>query len=240
MNSRKVRSAIAIFLIGLAFLLTAQPNAFAQAKAGVFQSDPTTGWKYILRKPAVTMTKAPLVVVLHGMGGDAKSMSVQWGTQPGMEKMYVLAPQGPRKDAKSTWGGGDDATSLIGLIDRLTKENNIDPDRIAVVGYSAGTYLAMRLVRGNPGKFAACVIMGGSGGKSASGAAAKTKFYLLSGEQDGSFNEKKANVMAESLIGEGAFAMVEIVPGANHGSLYAKNQGATKWLVSVLEGPGTK
>jgi len=236
-GNTEIGSYKSIIFAGFILLVTLIAVSSVLAKGGDLVTDENSGWRYILRQPADTKSKAPLVLVLHGMGGEAKSMSVQWGTQPGMDKMYVLTPQAPRQGDTSTWQGDADAGALLKLLDKVTRENNVDPRRIAVVGYSAGSFMAMRLARGNPDRFAACVVMGGAGGKYAGGSVAKVKFYLLAAELDGSFNAKKADDLASSLTGEGASVQVEVVPGADHASLYAKNRGATDWLVTVLGAP---
>jgi poly(3-hydroxybutyrate) depolymerase len=231
----RVERIVAAIIVAAAFLAACAP---LPAQSDFLLLDGKSDQQYLLVKPADESAPAPLILSLHGYAGDARSIARLWKMQPGMGKAYILAPQAPKKSrgggAVSTWQSGTDDAFLMALVDKVVKENKIDPSRIAVVGYSAGAFMSLRLALAHPDRFAACVAIGGGLGMKSDDPVTKGKFFLLAGEKDGSFNEKKAQQLAMRLQSGGATVQYEVVPGADHASLYAKIAPATRWLAGLL------
>ena len=99
---------------------------------------------YALHIPKNTKEKKPLLVFLHGSGergSDIEKVKVH-GPFKYLKNneldSYVLAPQCPENEY---W----DAEVLYKLIQKVQKENNIDPSRIYLTGLSMGAWGAWNL-----------------------------------------------------------------------------------------------
>ncbi|MFC7880018.1 alpha/beta hydrolase family esterase [Isoptericola sp. NPDC057391] len=101
---------------------------------------------------------APLLVVLHGFGSDAARVDALLGLRADALARGVLyaLPQGTEgPDGRRFWnasdaccgvdrGGVDDSAYLAQVIRTLAATYAVDPDRVAVVGYSNGGFMAYR------------------------------------------------------------------------------------------------
>ena len=116
----------------------------------------TKNYGYVLQSPDNKKDKKPLIVFLHGSG--------ERGSNPEMVKVhgplkytkshtldaYILAPQCPENE---NW----DVAVLYQLIQKIQKENNIDPQRIYLTGLSLGGWGTWNLAFAHPEMFAAVV-----------------------------------------------------------------------------------
>lgn len=116
---------------------------------------------YVLRLPAdarASGDRVPLVLVLHGGGGNAASAENMTGfTELARAEGFVVAyPEGSaRRGRLLTWNAGhccgyamqqnvDDIGFLGALIDHLIRQYPVDPARIYVTGMSNGAMMAHR------------------------------------------------------------------------------------------------
>ena len=104
----------------------------------------------------------PLVVMLHGRGGDGKGASSQyygWKELAEKEKFVVAFPHaiGTPTSWKGAWTGKatEDSTFLAALIDALLKEMKIDRQRVFMTGHSSGGYMSFSFGSTHPEKVAA-------------------------------------------------------------------------------------
>jgi len=118
---------------------------------------------YVIRTPvdlAKGNRRVPLVLVLHGGGGNADNAEKMTGftDKAGREGFVVVYPEGTGrlKDRLLTWNAGhccgyamdnrvDDVGFIRALIARLIKSYPIDPGRIYATGMSNGGMMAHRL-----------------------------------------------------------------------------------------------
>lgn len=119
---------------------------------------------YLLREPSQTNRKPdevrPMVIVLHGGGGNAHNAEKMTGFTKKAEKegFYVVYPNGSGKRGHIllTWNSThccghamqsrvDDVSFISALIDKLSKEYPIDSRRIYVTGMSNGAMMAHQL-----------------------------------------------------------------------------------------------
>jgi polyhydroxybutyrate depolymerase len=116
--------------------------------------------RYALYAPAVPDgARAPLVVVLHGGGGNGENAAYMTGftEKARQEKFFVAYPDGTgrRRSPLLTWNAWhccghamknriDDVGFLRAMIDRLVRERPIDPRRVYVTGMSNGGMLTHR------------------------------------------------------------------------------------------------
>jgi predicted esterase len=89
---------------------------------------------------------APLVVALHGAGGDAEAGLGVLGGLADERGLLVLAPasRGSTWDAV-TGGSGEDAALLDRALARVFSTVPVDPERTAVAGFSDGASYALGL-----------------------------------------------------------------------------------------------
>jgi polyhydroxybutyrate depolymerase len=121
---------------------------------------------YLLRVPTQlsrSSAPAPLVIVLHGGGGNAANAEAMTGFTALVERerIVVAYPDGssPRRRSQlHTWNADhccghameseiDDVAFLNALIDRISASHPIDPSRIYVTGMSNGGMMSHRVGR---------------------------------------------------------------------------------------------
>ncbi|RAS85702.1 prolyl oligopeptidase family serine peptidase [Priestia endophytica] len=126
---------------------------------------------YASYTPAKDKAKNPLIIWLHGGGEGGKdatiplsaNKAVNFATediQSYFNGAYVLAPQAPTKWMDGFTGQADGTSiykeSLMALIkDYVSKNPDIDPNRIYIGGASNGGYMTMLMIRDYPKYFAA-------------------------------------------------------------------------------------
>jgi predicted peptidase len=148
-----------IKLVAILSLLLFLENAFSQNEAkGIFstQFSYTKNYGYVLQSPDNKKDKKALIVFLHGSGErgtDTEKVKIHGPlkyTKTHKIDAYILAPQCPDNES---W----DAEMLYRLIQKIQKENNIDPQRIYLTGMSMGGLGAWQLSFKHPEMFAAVV-----------------------------------------------------------------------------------
>jgi polyhydroxybutyrate depolymerase len=120
--------------------------------------------------PADVSEPRPLVLTLHGGGGTIDNHigvgRADWPQRVWLdiadeENLYVLVPQGINQQWNDCrvecerCGDEDDIGFLLGLIDQLQRDHNIDASRVYVSGESNGGMMTQRLVQEAPERFAA-------------------------------------------------------------------------------------
>jgi polyhydroxybutyrate depolymerase len=125
---------------------------------------------YVVRAPAESSSKVPLVIVLHGGGGNAANAENMTGftAKARKEGFIVVYPNGtgPLDDLLLTWNAGhccayamkhdvDDVGFINALIDELIRRYPVDAHRIYVTGMSNGGMMTHRLGRELSGRIAA-------------------------------------------------------------------------------------
>jgi polyhydroxybutyrate depolymerase len=118
-------------------------------------------------RPFDATQKYPVVIMLHGYGGNGKNALEQgkWVEKAEKEKFIVLGLDGTRENNNKrdniltnpqSWNSGsgdtaaelkdiDDVGFVRGVIDWIVKLGNADPDRIYVAGFSNGAGMTFRV-----------------------------------------------------------------------------------------------
>ena len=143
----------------IALLLLWPVMAFCQTESkGTFNTNISysKNYGYVLQSPDNKKDKKPLIVFLHGSGergNDLEKVKVHGPlkyTKAHSLDAYILAPQCPEMEY---W----DAEILYRLIQKIEKENHIDPQRIYLTGLSMGGWGAWNLAFAHPEMFASLV-----------------------------------------------------------------------------------
>ena len=137
---------------------------------------PTGTRRYRLFKPAGVdrQERLPLLVMLHGCGQDAQSLSAssRMNRVAVRERFLVLYPEQDRiANAQGCWNWYDtrtgradaEAASIDAAIVQICLTQPVDVDRIAVAGLSAGASMAALLAMRRPQRFRAVVMHSGVG-----------------------------------------------------------------------------
>jgi polyhydroxybutyrate depolymerase len=113
---------------------------------------------YRIHEPAGLADHAPLVVVLHGGGGNGAQVEQQTRfTATADQHGFVVAyPDGTGRTRLKTWNAGtccgyardqrvDDVRFIHAMLDAIAAEFHVDPTRTYVTGFSNGAMMAYRL-----------------------------------------------------------------------------------------------
>jgi polyhydroxybutyrate depolymerase len=124
---------------------------------------------YLLHLPASRGAgqPVPLLLVFHGAGGEGAGIASHTGlTGPATARGYaVVYPDGVKRrwnDGRGMSTGQDDVEFIRILLDSLSHELPVDPNRIYATGISNGAGLAYRLACDLPGIFAAIAPVAGA------------------------------------------------------------------------------
>lgn len=190
-------------------------------------------YKLLAPEKAEKDVKYPLVLCLHGKGGNSDAANVL--AKAGMRTKYPCYILAPSVDTKVfSWAGGRKAALpyVFELLDSLVKEHAIDPDRIYVTGQSMGGYGSWGAIAERPDFFAAAVPVCGGGDVKAAAKFKDVPIWAFHGADDPTVPVAKSREMIEALKKEGAEPKYTEYPGVKHNSwdqAYAEDE-LWKWM----------
>ena len=162
----RIKLAITVLLLGSIFqILGCRLRPAARAETDPAQRVLRHGGRertYVVRVPSGIsrdIEPIPLVIVLHGGGGNAGNAEAMTGfTAKGTAERFIVAyPEGTsRRRPLFTWNAGhccgyameqqvDDVGFISALIDELSATHRVDRKRVYVTGMSNGAMMAHRL-----------------------------------------------------------------------------------------------
>lgn len=112
----------------------------------------------VLRPASSPATPMPLVLVLHGLGGDVASTIGAAGLREAVARdgFAAVVPQGVlgswnagRCCGLAQTSGADDVTYLRNVVDTVSRRLGTDPARVFAIGFSNGGMMAYRLLCDN-------------------------------------------------------------------------------------------
>ncbi len=160
---------------------------------------------------------APLVVALHGMGGDENSMFDFYGGQLKREAerlgFVVVCPKG--RDTASMYRGSAEQ-DVMDVIAETRRDYAIDPDRIYLMGHSMGGYGTWSVAMAHPDVFAALGPISGGGEASGMVKIARIPEYVVHGDDDRTVSVTQSRTMVEAGKKAGADIAYVEVPGGSH------------------------
>lgn len=184
----------------------------------------------------------PLVIFLHGIDerGTDNEKQLKWGASLfGSDSVrtehpsFVIFPQCP---SNYYWANDNPMQALKSLIDDFASKNNVDKNRIYIVGISMGAYGTYEMVARNPGMFAAAIAISGDGDLNRSKNMAKTEWQIYAGKKDNIVTFDKSEKMAKGLQDSGAKVSLTVYPNANHMGSWVNafaEPDFCSWLYSV-------
>jgi predicted esterase len=165
----------------------------------------------------------PLVIALHGAGGNAEEFGERW--QPAVAAGWLVGiPQSSRMVAPGRFGWGDHDRAVQEIREHfqaLIREHPIDRDRVIVAGFSQGgaTAIGMALsgslpVRGFLGIACAARDLNEIRAVVSDTRTLAIRGYLVVGDRDYVFD--RARRLSEVLTDAGLAVRLEVRPGLGH------------------------
>lgn len=168
----------------------------------------------------------PLVVALHGMGGDETSMMEGYGKALPREAerlgFLLVTPKG-REPASMYRGAAEkDVMDVLAEVERTYK---VDPKRIYLMGHSMGAYGTWSISMAFPQRFAALGPISGGGSPAGMEKIKHIPQFVVHGDNDKTVPVSQSRVMVEA--GKKAGAKIEYVevPGGSHTDIAVPNFG---------------
>jgi predicted peptidase len=214
---------------------------FVQKPVDGFEARTFRNMPYRLFTPAAydRTRKYPLILWLHGagsVGGDnfkqisgASLRGTHTWIAPAVQAKhpaFVLAPQ-------SHGGGWDQEMPLVlGVLDLLKKEFNIDPSRIYIAGQSMGGFGTWDYITARPDLFAAAIPLCGGGDASHASVIAKTPIWAFHGAADPTVPVARSREMIAAVKRAGGNPLYTEYPGVGHEVWFKafQEKGLVEWL----------
>lgn len=167
---------------------------------------------------------APLVIALHGMGGDENSYFLAYGQGAfkveAEKRGYIVACPKGRKPASMYMG--DAEKDVMDVIAEMTRDYKIDPDRIYLTGHSMGGFGTWSVAMSHPEVFAAIApVSGGSNFPAGMSKIAHIPEIVIHGDNDPTVPVERSRVMVEMGKKLGIEIKYVEVPGGDHGNVVA-------------------
>ena len=168
--------------------------------------------------------KYPLVIALHGMGGDENSYFI--GYENGSIKReaesrgYLIACPKGRGSASMYMGTAE--RDVIDVVAEMKRNYSINPDRVYLTGHSMGGYGSWSVATNNPDLFAAIAPFAGGGSPitvSKLAAIAAVPQFVVHGDADPTVPVEESRKMVKAAKAVGTEVKYIEVPGGNHGNI---------------------
>ena len=160
----------------------------------------------------------PLLVILHGMGGDQNTMFDAYGngalTKLAEQHSYlVVAPKGREPAAMYLGAAEQDVMDVLADVRRAYKVN---PNRIYLGGHSMGAYGTWSVAADHPDMFAALAPISGGGDLSIAAKLKGVPQFVVHGDADPTVPVTQSRNMVAAMKKAGAEVKYVEVPGGNH------------------------
>ena len=167
---------------------------------------------------------APLVVALHGMGGDENSMLDGYAgalrKQAVRLGFLIAAPKG--RDSASMYNGAGEK-DVLDVLAEVRRDYRVDPARIFLMGHSMGGYGTWSIAMRHPDIWAALGPIAGGGNPSGMAGIKHIPQYVVHGDNDKTVPVAQSRVMVEAGRKAGAEIVYVEVPRGSHGDIAIPN-----------------
>jgi predicted peptidase len=203
-------------------------------------------------------TKLPIIIFLHGSGErgvDNQKQNVHvipYLTSPEIQSQYpavIISPQCPENQTwspvdRQSWRplGSAPMTSpgkaLMALIDKISKDRHIEPNRIYIIGLSMGGFGTFDLVSRNPQRFAAAAPICGGADLDKMADYAHVPMWIFHGAQDDVVPVRLSQEAYQKLVDLGGRASYTEFAEGNH-SVWeeaVRTPGFMDWLFAQYRG----
>lgn len=214
-------------------------------------------FKYRLLKPAKIeeCKRYPVVLFLHGSNGRGNDNARQLQYLPDQmskpewrEKYpcFLLAPQcrSDKKWVEVPWEAkesnpqteaSDQMRVAIQILEKVMRENPVDPARVYMTGLSMGGYGTWDLAMRMPEKFAAVAPICGGGDERGAAKLVRLPIWAWHGEADNDVPVERSRAMIDAIKNAGGDPKYTELKGVGHDSwtpAYDNPNGVLPWLFS--------
>jgi predicted peptidase len=166
----------------------------------------------------------PLVIALHGMGGDENSYFDSYSNGLFKEEAerhgYIVACPKGRKPASMYIG--DAERDVLDVMAEMMRAYRIDPDRVYLTGHSMGGFGTLSVAMNHPELFAAIApVAGGVMSPLGLSKIARIPQLLVHGDADRTVPVERSRLIVEMGKKLGAEIKYIEVPGGDHGGVVA-------------------
>lgn len=142
----------------------------------------------------------PLIIALHGMGGDENSYFDQYGQGAfkveAEKRGYIVACPKGRQPASMYLGPAE--KDVLDVIEEVKRAYRIDTDRIYATGHSMGGFGTWSIAMGHPQIFAALAPIAGGGNPMGMSKIAHIPQLVVHGDNDKTVPVERSRVMVEA------------------------------------------
>jgi predicted esterase len=162
----------------------------------------------------------PLMIALHGMGGDENSMFDSYGKdlpkQAQRVGFIVACPKG-REPASMYRGSAEQ--DVLDVMAEVERDYKVDRSRVYLMGHSMGGYGTWSIAMAHPDVFAALGPISGGGDSGGMVKIRNIPQYVTHGDNDKTVNVNASRSMVEAGKKAGAPITYVEVPGGSHTSV---------------------
>jgi poly(3-hydroxybutyrate) depolymerase len=174
---------------------------------------------YLFAPESAGSGRAPLLVLLHGSGGEGRDMVAAWQQLAASEGFVVVGPDA--RDRKAWQIRADGPAYVHQLVDAVEARHPIDRERLYLFGHSGGAVYALALSMIQSEFFAATAVHGGAWRTSREFIAVryarrKIPIAIFIGDRDEYFPSQSAHNTLAALLEEGHDARLTIIPRHTH------------------------
>ena len=197
------------------------------------------GLKYSVNPSKPGPKKAPLIILLHGTGGNAGVFG-GWAGEARKRGYIVVMPQSTGTgDAKSGNTNGDkmprwadvDETKIVSLAREIQRTMNGDPKRTYLGGYSNGAFHAVQYALKHPDVFSGLLCIGGGCNIAAlSDDTKRLGAYIIHGTSDNSVPFDAGQRASEQLKKHGLEVVFRKFDGRGHDIFDEEAKAFFDWL----------
>lgn len=160
----------------------------------------------------------PLVVALHGMGGDENAYFDGYNdglfkTEAERRGYIVACPKG--RDPASMYTGPAEQ-DVMDVVAEVMRDYRVDPDRVYLTGHSMGGYGSWSVAMNHPEVFAAIAPIAGGGNPANLPKLARVPQLVVHGDADRTVPVERSRVMVETARKLGQDVKYIEVPGGSH------------------------
>jgi predicted esterase len=172
------------------------------------------------------LTPSPLVVALHGMGGDENSIfdAYTGAFKPVAERAGFIAVCPKGRDSASMYRGSAEQ-DVMDVLAEVRRDYKIDPNRIYLMGHSMGGFGTWTIAMAHPEVFAALGPISGGGSPAGMVKIARIPEYVVHGDDDRTVAVTQSRMMVDAGKKAGANIVFVEVPGGSHMSVVAPQFG---------------